>query len=396
MSPPSDDFTQVCVGFFRDAAVLLGLPASIGTVYGLLYASPTPLSHSDLFDRLDLSRGSVSQGLNFLRRLDLVHPATPTAFPRRAYFVPVLCLRRLIRRLWHERAALATNAPSGLTRLRDLADRSGPLRRFRRSRVARLETWRRHLQSSQPEPAARRSPTTGKGAPSLPLPLPPPVGPAPRANRNQPPSVFPVSVTGCSRSRPNFVHLCLNRPPPCAIPPSVSTLIEASPPAVPRPPAADAFSRECVEFFGEAVLLFGVPNSVGQIYGLLYSSPAPLSFSDIFEQLEISKGSVSQGLSFLRALGAVHAVTSLHGNGRREFFEPELSLRKLLHGVLDERVGPLARQTTDRLARLQQLAGAGDGRQRKFQMGRVRQLETWQRRLKTVMPVLTALLGPKA
>jgi hypothetical protein len=29
-------------------------------------------------------------------------------------------------------------------------------------------------------------------------------------------------------------------------------------------------------------------------------------------------------------------------------------------------------------------------------MGRVRQLETWQRRLKTVMPVLTALLGPKA
>ena len=38
----------------------------------------------------------------------------------------------------------------------------------------------------------------------------------------------------------------------------MSTSIEAAPPAFPPKPAADEFSRECVEFFGEAVQLFGL------------------------------------------------------------------------------------------------------------------------------------------
>jgi DNA-binding transcriptional regulator GbsR (MarR family) len=150
-----------------------------------------------------------------------------------------------------------------------------------------------------------------------------------------------------------------------------------------------------VEFFGEAVQLFGVPTSVGAIYGLLFASQEPLSFSDIFERLEMSKGSVSQGLNFLRTLGAVHAVTPSDANGRREYFEPELGLRKLMRGVLDERVGSMARRSTERLTRLRALADAAKNGERKFRSGRVRQLETWQRRLKAVLPVLGALLGPR-
>jgi hypothetical protein len=36
------------------------------------------------------------------------------------------------------------------------------------------------------------------------------------------------------------------------------------------------------------------------------------------------------------------------------------------------------------------------GEESDFCLDRVKQLETWQRRLKTVLPVLTALLGPKS
>ena len=175
----------------------------------------------------------------------------------------------------------------------------------------------------------------------------------------------------------------------------MSTAIKAAQPVISRSPGADEFSRECVEFFGEAVQLFRGPPSVGEIYGLLYASQEPLCFSDILERLDISKGSASQGLNFLRSLGAVHTVAPVDANGRREYFSPELSLRKLLRGVLDERVSPLAGKSAARLARLREFADGAGGRERKFRLGRVQQLETWRRRLKAVMPVLDTLLGLK-
>src|SRR4051812_18667237 len=116
-------------------------------------------------------------------------------------------------------------------------------------------------------------------------------------------------------------------------------------PAVDRSAAPDrtrgstGFERECVEFFADFVQVLGVPRSIGQIYGLLFSSPEPLSFTDIAERLDISKGSASQGLQSLRALGAVVSVSG--ENDRRERFEPELGIRKLVSGVLRERVEPV-------------------------------------------------------
>lgn len=167
----------------------------------------------------------------------------------------------------------------------------------------------------------------------------------------------------------------------------------AFPPKHAAPPVpARAFARECVEFFADVVRVFGVPPSVGQIYGLLYASPVPLSFTDIVEQLDISKGSASQGLQLLRSLDAVTAVT--HEDDRREYFEPELSLRKLMSGVLQEQVSSLAATGSGRVIRLRALAEQEKGA-KTFCLDRVRQLETWQRRLKTVLPVLIALLGPK-
>lgn len=163
-----------------------------------------------------------------------------------------------------------------------------------------------------------------------------------------------------------------------------------------RPNAIDEFCCESVEFFGEAAQLFGVPPSVGQIYGLLYSSQTPLSFSDIFERLNISKGSASQGLNLLRSFGAVYTVAPVEPNGRREYFSPELSLRKLLRGVMEERVNPLAGKSARRLTRLREFVEGAEGKERKFRLGRVQQLEIWRRRLKTVVPVLIALFGPKS
>jgi HTH-type transcriptional regulator, glycine betaine synthesis regulator len=166
------------------------------------------------------------------------------------------------------------------------------------------------------------------------------------------------------------------------------------------------FERECICFFEEALQVFGVPRSVAQIYGLLYASPSPLSFSDIVERLGISKGSASQGLQLLRALGAIRVATSagllafpgraaaVPESPRREYYEPELSLRKLVSGVLQERIAPLAASGAEHLTRLRSMAAEAD-EGGEFYQQRVKQLETWRRRLRTVLPVLGALLGPK-
>lgn len=166
------------------------------------------------------------------------------------------------------------------------------------------------------------------------------------------------------------------------------------------------FEAECVQFFAEAVQLFGIPKSVGQIYGLLYASPRPLGFLDIVERLEISKGSASQGMQLLRELGAINEVRAKRNGNEtatvddsrgsrpaRVLYEPELSLRRLVSGVLRERIGPMAATSAKRLARLKSLAAhpTPDGT---FYLARARQLNTWRRRMRAVLPVLMALLGP--
>ena len=159
-------------------------------------------------------------------------------------------------------------------------------------------------------------------------------------------------------------------------------------------------------FFEDVVQIFGVPKSVGQIYGILYASRVPLCFSDIVERLEISKGSASQGLQLLRSLGAINLAEAsnqstanveswrAHTDVRREYFEPELSLRKLVGGILSERVAPLAATGSGRLKRLREFAEKSE-EWNDFYLDRAKQLDMWRRRLKTVLPLISAFLGTK-
>lgn len=170
------------------------------------------------------------------------------------------------------------------------------------------------------------------------------------------------------------------------------------------------FERACVEFFADVVQVFGVPRSVGQIYGLLYASPQPLSFTAIAGKLDISRGSTSQGLQALRDLGAVVPVSGTEARGnpgeggkastsqlesRRELFRPEFSLRKLVSGVLREKVDPLVSdggRKMDGLAALAKAAPNAAGK--KFATKRVQQIETWRRQMSLLLPLLKTVLGP--
>ena len=59
---------EMFINFLR----LIGLPKSIGEIYGLLFVSVQPLSMEDLINRLNISLGAASQGLKLLRSFGAV------------------------------------------------------------------------------------------------------------------------------------------------------------------------------------------------------------------------------------------------------------------------------------------------------------------------------------
>ena len=60
------------IDFFVRLMSLLGLPRSVGEIYGLLYFNPEALTMDQVASRLEISIGSASQGLKTLRSLKAV------------------------------------------------------------------------------------------------------------------------------------------------------------------------------------------------------------------------------------------------------------------------------------------------------------------------------------
>jgi len=144
-----------------------------------------------------------------------------------------------------------------------------------------------------------------------------------------------------------------------------------------------------VDFFVDAADLLGVPKSVAAIYGIVFASPEPLSFADIESRLDISKGSVSQGLRVLREVGAVKEVSA--AADKAELFEPDLELRKLVGTFLEKRLAKQLESGSSRLTSLQRAVPGRNG-QAAVLKARVKQLQTWHRKAKALLPLAKTFL----
>ncbi len=150
------------------------------------------------------------------------------------------------------------------------------------------------------------------------------------------------------------------------------------------------FQRESIDLFVGAFAVLSLPRSLGEIYGLLYSSEEPLAFDDLVTRLELSKGSVSEGLRLLRSLGAVTLVPV--DGSRKDHFTAETSLRKLAGGYLRDRIEPYLRGGEGRIESLRKVLDA-DANGSEFQQKRINQLHSWHRFFSKVLPVFKALAG---
>lgn len=107
---------------------------------------------------------------------------------------------------------------------------------------------------------------------------------------------------------------------------------------------------DMIEACGRICQVFGLPRSMGQIYGLLYLAPDPLSLDDIAELLGISKASASTGTRQLSAWGGIRQVW-VHGE-RRDHFQAEPQLGNLLRSGITDFLKPRLASSQKRLERL--------------------------------------------
>jgi HTH-type transcriptional regulator, glycine betaine synthesis regulator len=151
-----------------------------------------------------------------------------------------------------------------------------------------------------------------------------------------------------------------------------------------------ALETGVIDLFVNGVRVLGLPKSIGEIYGLLYISPEPLSFDEILSRLQISKGSTSQGLKILRSLGAVRAVYV--AGARRDYFVAETELKKLVGGFIREELSPHLESGTERLESIQSHLPDASEPDAQFFKDRVGKLGTWHKRTELLLPIIRKFL----
>jgi DNA-binding transcriptional regulator GbsR (MarR family) len=152
-----------------------------------------------------------------------------------------------------------------------------------------------------------------------------------------------------------------------------------------------AHEREVIDIFVRLSRILGQPRSLGEIYGLLFISAAPLAMDDLIERLELSKGSASQGLKFLRNLGAVRAI-QLPGK-RRVHYEAVAELRSLAGRFLRDKIEPHLGEGEDRLNRVEQLLEGLPVEHREHAGRRITMLRSWSKNSRRVLPLVVKVLG---
>lgn len=129
-----------------------------------------------------------------------------------------------------------------------------------------------------------------------------------------------------------------------------------SAPAAAPPALLSELEERFVLHWGEMASAWGINRTMGQIHGLLYISPEPLSMDEIMQRLKISRGNASMSLRSLEEWGVVQRV---HYTGdRREYFKSLTDVWELFQTLVRERK---RREFDPTMRSLRQFLGEAEG-----------------------------------
>ncbi len=145
---PTAQFTDGLVEVFSDLADLFGNPRSVGAIYGLLFSSVDTLTMDDIAVRLDISKGSASQGLRTLEEFGAIERQIPDG-ERTARYRAKDMLKPLIagfvRQRLEPRLMASSNRLLGLQALLESPSHQSTTQAssmfFQRSRLQRVMQW---------------------------------------------------------------------------------------------------------------------------------------------------------------------------------------------------------------------------------------------------------------
>ena len=152
------------------------------------------------------------------------------------------------------------------------------------------------------------------------------------------------------------------------------------------------FELESIDLFIRSVQILGLPRSIGEIYGFLFAQVQPQPMEILIRRLNISVGSASQGLRFLKTVGAVK-ITFLPGD-RREFFSAQTELRKLVVGLIKERIQPHLDNGEARIEQMLQSSSKLPAGDRAALTQRVEILKSWRSKMTKALPFIVRFLAP--
>jgi len=139
------------IDLFISLVRILGMPKSVGELYGLLFVAPDALPMDALMERLNMSKGAASQGLKLLRSFGAVKTIY-VAGDRRDHFLAEFDLSRFASGFI--KGELQPHLDSGLLRLERMQHLIGQLpadgREVAENRLARLRHWHEKGQSMIP------------------------------------------------------------------------------------------------------------------------------------------------------------------------------------------------------------------------------------------------------
>ena len=164
--------------------------------------------------------------------------------------------------------------------------------------------------------------------------------------------------------------------------------------------AAD-YESGLVAIFADLAELFGNPKSYGEIFGLLFAHEEPLTMEEIAQRLEISQGSISQGLRQLESFGAV--VKERNNGTRQALYTAKLEMKLLIAGFLKERFIPRLESTEARVKALRTSLNSHPSslnssfRSQPSSLAsmrfRLNRLAKWHRSARTLLPIARKILG---
>lgn len=146
-----DAFESEVIALFVRMADMLNLPRSVGEIYGILFVSIQPLCLDDCRNRLNISKGSTSQGLKILRSFGAIRTIYIPG-DRKDYYVAETSLRKIASGFASEQ--IQPHVASGadrLVRIRELLEEyESDGKTDLVEKVELLENWQRRAGKTLP------------------------------------------------------------------------------------------------------------------------------------------------------------------------------------------------------------------------------------------------------